>query len=1259
MLRVECESCKAPYQVDEKRVPPTGLKMRCPKCGHTFLVQSGAGAAPPPPAAAPPPPAAPRPAAPAAPSFAAAGRGNAAFDDLENLDLPSIAPVLGLPATKKAEPPRAPAAPRAAAVAPAAPPALELDGDLPARAAPPGADLPAVRAARPAAPRPAPPSGGGTLGGSLGGGFGEIDLPSVSGGGGAGLPAVSQGGAGLPAVSRGGVGLPAVSRGGVGLPAVSQGGVGLPSVSHGGIGLPTVSGAGLPVAQHMGLPVAQHMGLPMNPVAGLPTVANTLPTVANTLPAVAQHQTHLPSPVADERLLPQKASGDFGEIDLFGGGAPPPPAPQFGASPDFFGELDLPGGSGGEADFGLGLSLSSPPPSGSQAPAYGAQPSYPPPASGASSPPGNVGYGEVDLGSFDGPSALGGGISLDAVGPARPSVPPGGPVEVSLPSKPPAELKPRVYEAPKPRMLPKLVLVVGILIVIGGGALQLTPVGAYGHIAIMDVVRAKEYANMASTEAEAGKLRLADDNFLGARAYADELAQKHEQKPRAREFTAYAAYVEYMHELRFGTDAGRSTRAQAWLKELNPKANLPYQALAEAARAALAGDVAGARNLAQLGSGSGTRGVDAALLLGEIELRAKNWPAAQAAFRAAGTGPRADFGRARALWAGRSPTEARQAAELVLSVSKQHAGAFALLGVLDFEDGQIEQAQKDADTVIDGPGKATASPKERSLAFAVRGFTMFRGAKPGDARVAFDEAIRLDPQNLMALVGQGEALYADARYTEALSRFETAAQLEPQHVDAVVGVAKTKSHIDRTKEAREQLAALRIAQPKAMRAALWYGKVLASLGERQAAEKEFVAALALVDPTKTDAVEAYVEFAMFLAAQGRAGEAEQKLLDAKKLLPPSAVLDRAIADVDATQGKYEEAVGHYQSALLKRPEETETRFRLGATYRKMAKFDHALTELDRVAAQDKDFPGLALERGLLFEQSGDEEHALVEFQGALAKAPSDLDLQLRVAAAYVAMGRTDDAVPMLDKLLKARNSSAEVQHYLGRAYLKMGGTQVTKALGYLRRAVELDPNRAEYYVYVAWAANESNPAQLTLARESVDKALALDKLLADAYWQRGITNRREQAVEDGIRDLKRALELKPTRFEAHAMLAECYEVKNQEAMALDEWRRALAINDKNAEWRYKYGRLLYERHDLKAAAPHLVYGATEGQKQSTRPGWVYIAEFYAADALNRTGKKAESVDHYRLYLHQAPVNDPNRRDAIAAMRAMNAPLEAP
>ena len=67
MLRVECEQCKSPYQVDERRIPAAGLKMRCPKCGHAFVVKADSGtplsvksevAAP----------AAPAPAAPAAPA---------------------------------------------------------------------------------------------------------------------------------------------------------------------------------------------------------------------------------------------------------------------------------------------------------------------------------------------------------------------------------------------------------------------------------------------------------------------------------------------------------------------------------------------------------------------------------------------------------------------------------------------------------------------------------------------------------------------------------------------------------------------------------------------------------------------------------------------------------------------------------------------------------------------------------------------------------------------------------------------------------------------------------------------------------------------------------------------------------------------------------------------------------------------------------------------------------------------------------------
>src|SRR5688572_6321742 len=62
MFKVECLGCQAPYQVDEKRVPEKGLKMRCPKCGTSFKVEppaklglSASAASAPPPAVKPAP----------------------------------------------------------------------------------------------------------------------------------------------------------------------------------------------------------------------------------------------------------------------------------------------------------------------------------------------------------------------------------------------------------------------------------------------------------------------------------------------------------------------------------------------------------------------------------------------------------------------------------------------------------------------------------------------------------------------------------------------------------------------------------------------------------------------------------------------------------------------------------------------------------------------------------------------------------------------------------------------------------------------------------------------------------------------------------------------------------------------------------------------------------------------------------------------------------------------------------------------------
>jgi tetratricopeptide (TPR) repeat protein len=220
VIKVECISCKNPYELDEKRLPASGLRMRCPKCGVSLLVfADGRVQAAPPPVAPPgafgnaprpipsPGPVVPRPVVPppdlgrvplpATPARGALGRA-ALTDDLDlpaSVSAPRPPTALGalelqpgagsdadafeeldLPALPKAALPKA-ALPKAAL------PAAGLDSDLPAPKAGPPAGLPAVSsrsafgvAAPPAVPAPPEPPSPIDAGAA-----GELDLPALRG----------------------------------------------------------------------------------------------------------------------------------------------------------------------------------------------------------------------------------------------------------------------------------------------------------------------------------------------------------------------------------------------------------------------------------------------------------------------------------------------------------------------------------------------------------------------------------------------------------------------------------------------------------------------------------------------------------------------------------------------------------------------------------------------------------------------------------------------------------------------------------------------------------------------------------------------------------------------------------------------------------------------------------------------------------------------------------------------------------------------
>ncbi len=1181
--------------------------------------------------------------APQAPQSPSAGP----VDDFD-FDLPDI--VADLPAARPRPSPmlrtpsaaaKLPALAKTPAV-PSPPPTFELDlpdpvADLPAARSPMASDLPSLREAGLPVARPTRPA----------------DLPAVRASAAEASAAAFL--SDLPVIA-------AHDRAALdaGLPVIAAG---LPLRSDGRANLP-VPAASLPVATdpRAHLP-ANQASLPIRSEGNLPSPAATLPVPLDSLPAPASNRA-------------------FGEIELptFGDVVPPSAPPSSAGSRSsgsfgLFGEIDLPHESPPSSPRQPSAPIQSAPPidpadfsdlqledhrSMRPAPAQ----SLTPPVLRSDAPKlaGGMSFGEVDMGGSGAEAPIG----LDASDPLGRDSAREAPIGIAAATAP-ARSRTEGAGEPRKRSIGKIIgVALAMLVVAAGAALQVTPYGAFGYVAIDDVLHANAYRQATLGAITDTDKATAGDTYDAAKSALDALYSAQARSPRARPLAAYAAFADWATSARFGADTSRTSRAQPLVASLPTDTPVQYRDAAVAAQVASGDDVARARTAVDAASRavppSDAIQHDLALLAGELALKARDGATAVASFKralAAADDARAHFGLARAYDLVGDGANVKLEIAATLAASPGHPGALTLRARPKTGTADPAQALADLAVVLAGASRAKASPAELSHAYAAKAWVSLERGGATDARDAFAQSVSLDPRNVDALNGQGRLFLYEDRATEALARFDTALEIDPNSVETIANDAEAKIALERLADAKQQLVSARERFPKSIPTLVLLGMVEQHLGNMDAAEADLRAAIALVDPAQPDAVLPYVALSKLLSERGHVADGHAALEDAKKKLTPSPALERAFGEISELQGDYDGAIAHFNAALAQDPKDATTHFRLGVALRRVRKFDDAAAELDKVAAVDKEYPGLALERGLLFQESGDVQKAIEQFNSALAKAPDDPDLQLRVGAAYVAIGRPDEALPMLRKVLEKRPASAEAQHYIGRALMLQPSGQ-SDAIRYLKRAVDLDPNRAEFHVYLAWAANDATPAQLELARDEIDRALALDNVSPEAYWQRGVLERMEGADEDALKDENHALALRPSRYEAHATLAQCFEDKNQEATALAEWARAIAgdqeapdaMSVRHPFWRFRYGKLLMEHGGPAAALVQLVPAVTTAEAMTPKPGWLAPLEFLTAQALQRTGKRTEAVDHYKRFLEIAPVNSPDRLDAQQALAAL-------
>ncbi|MCC7537969.1 MAG: zinc-ribbon domain-containing protein [Deltaproteobacteria bacterium] len=1304
MFKVECESCKAPYQIDERRLPAGGLKMRCPQCGATFQVQPPGGvalAAPKPPGPPSPPrspgrtmlgagpkdggadlpaPAAdlPAPAAsrklsfdlpspdprklsfdmpgPGIPEPPAASRklsfdlpGQGGLDDdnattslltgemqrpdelasismTDELDLP--APAADLPARSTS------ARAKSRDIAAEADKAFgDLDLPVPRSQAAQSADddlldLPAAAADLPA-PRRVPPPPGHALGGAtLPRGVPPPPAPTSSAGGRRGPPP----GVKVKPSARGPTGTEfdrPIAGAGVAVGGAVTAGL------DGGLDLPAPA-AELPTAARRG--AFGDLDLPM-PAADLPIAKEgtfgdlDLPAPAADVPApktgVGFGDLDLPAPAAD---FPQtKGAGGFGGLDL--------PAPDLGPPP------------GGAASFGE-IDLGAPP--------------APPPRTG-----GGQSFGEVDLGGLGG---MGGTDGLefgelpqaDATathggrGATTFAKPPGGidteaarPVVKRGRTMAPTESELKAKKKSNPIVIGLLVIV---LVLGAGAALGLTDLGFFGIRLIEAYLPGSgDPAQIEQAMMQARHL-LVVDTYDKASQARQLLRGQRQQAHRNREIAAYSAYVESMFEIRFGQNSGAHTTASSLIGSFQARADDTARAtLAQAAFAARGGELAKARQLAATARNRLGATPEVLLLTAEVELRAREHDAALATFEQAsraGGGAAAMYGMARVQLAKGQRDAAAALFQQALTASARHVGARIGQARLAWTAQPRREeialrllGEALGETPVDGQ-PLVAGPVEKVDAYTLLGQIRLKQGQLRIARQSFERALAVDPTLPVALAGAGEVLLLEHRFQEARARFDAALSADPDLVDAALGSARAMLALEDAGEARSLMDRIRREHPNDAQAALLQGRALAALNLPRDAEASYRDSIRL-GPRE---FEPYLALAQLFFAQGRPNDASAILTEATSQVEETAAVRRQLGETELQRGDLAKAEREFRRAIELDPNDLQAGMGLAVTLRRAGRLPEAAQLLDRIARRNETLPGLAVERGMLFESMGRAEEAVRHYQSAVQQSPDDLDLKLRLGAAQVAANQLEAAEQTLQAVSQARPNSAEAEFLFGR--VQFARRNFTRALEYFSRAVQLDATRAEYRLYLGWASLELG--NLGRALQEIDAALIRDPSMGDGFWLRGVIRRRTANLTAARADLEAAIRLRPNRFDALHELGKVFEEMRNLPEAVRYYALAVQASDANGEWHYDLGRVHLDSGDRASASGSLARATLLGEALDPRPAWVADAHRLYGDTQRLGGQRASAIEHYRRYLELAPANAIDRQEVMRQLRDLDA-----
>ena len=327
-------------------------------------------------------------------------------------------------------------------------------------------------------------------------------------------------------------------------------------------------------------------------------------------------------------------------------------------------------------------------------------------------------------------------------------------------------------------------------------------------------------------------------------------------------------------------------------------------------------------------------------------------------------------------------------------------------------------------------------------------------------------------------------------------------------------------------------------------------------------------------------------------------------------------------------GEYAEAQEWLTKFIEANPDSPESLSLLS----KVLLLDNQVLESERsllaAVAISPDLLSVHLNQARLWLKQAKPVEALEKAQSGYELAPEDPESCLVLAACLSANQRGHEALPLLEKALRAKPNYAEA--FASRALLRLKEKDITGAIKDAEAAVSYKPHLSRVWALLASLNYHRN--DLVGAIEAQRTAHENDPTNVDYMVSLGEFLRQDEKIEEAITVLSTATRLNPEHADTHNNLGIMLQGQGKLEEAESSFKQAIVLNPEDAEFHYNFGKVLQELNKLEEA------------ESSFRQAIVLKSDFVEAfSSLGRLLYGKGEVDSALVYLRKAYEIDPSLR----------------